>query len=199
MKRKHLYIILIALVILVASISLAYAALSSTLSISGSVDVVASSWDVHFENEQFVSTISSDNLYDYKVQPLGFVDEICDISINDCVEIISDTEFLFGTRNVSKPGDAKGVKFDVVNSGSIDAKLSNYTLKGLSSEQDVYLNYYVIHADGTQLATNELLKAGERTSMKLILEFDPNVTGSQLPTSKQELSLSFVMNYVQAD
>lgn len=199
MKRKHLYVILCVVSILVLSLSIAYATLSQTLTISGSADVVASTWDVHFENEEFVSTISNDNLYDYKVQPLALVHETCDISQNDCVEIISDTEFLFGTRNVSNPGDAKGVKFDVVNSGSIDAKLNNYTLTGLSTEQDVYLNYYVIHADGTQLATNELLKAGERTSMKLILEFDPNVTGSQLPTSKQELNLSFKMNYTQAD
>ena len=198
MKRKHLYIILITLVILVASISLAYAALSSTLSISGSADAVASSWDVHFENEQFVSTISNDGLYDYEVQPLHLAPESCDGSY-DCIVLDDFTSLNFTATAISKPGDFKVIQFDVVNGGTIDARLSNYTLTGLSSEQDVYLNYYVIHTDGTQLATNELLKAGERTSMKLVLEFDSNVTENQLPTSQQSLSLTFSMNYTQAD
>ena len=198
MKRKHLYIILITLVILVASISLAYAALSSTLSISGSADVVASTWDVHFENEQFVSTISNDGLYDYKVQPL-YVVWGCSEDGVDCIFAWSDTELEFTTESLSKPGDFKVIQFDVVNGGTIDAKLSNYTLTGLSSEQDVYLNYYVIHADGSSISNNELLNAGERTSMKLVLEFDENVDANQLPTATQTLDLSFAMNYIQAD
>ena len=198
MKRKHLYIILIALVILVASISIAYAALSSTLTISGSADVVASSWDVHFENEQFVSTISNDGLYDYKVQPLFGLPEGC-IFDADCVMLVDDTVLDFSIEAISKPGDFKVIQFDVVNGGTIDAKLSNYTLTGLSSEQDVYLNYYVIHADGSSISHNELLNAGERTSMKLVLEFDKNIDANQLPTSTQNLSLSFTMNYIQAD
>lgn len=198
MKRKHLYIILITLVILVASISLAYAALSSTLTISGSADVVASTWDVHFENEQFVSTISNDGLYDYKVQPLFGNSEACDGSY-DCIRLDDDTSLNFTATSISKPGDFKAIQFDVVNGGTIDAKLSNYTLTGLSSEQDVYLNYYVIHADGSSISNNELLNAGERTSMKLVLEFDENVDANQLPTTTQNLSLSFIMNYIQAD
>ena len=197
MKRKHLYIILIVLVILVTSISLAYAALSSTLTISGSADVVASTWDVHFENEEFVSTISNDNLYDYKVQPLkAHNGGGCD---SDCISSSGNTTLEFQAMALSAPGEFKVIQFDVVNGGTIDAKLSNYTLTGISAEQDVYLNYYVIYADGTQLATNELLKAGERTSMKLVLEFDPNVTESQLPTSQQSLSLTYTMNYTQVD
>ena len=198
MKRKYLYIILITLVILVASISLAYAALSSTLSISGSVDVVASSWDVHFENAQFVSTISNDGVYDYKVQPLRLVHESCDGSY-DCIRSDDATSLNFTATAISKPGDFKVIQFDVVNGGTIDAKLGNYTLTGLSSEQDVYLNYYVIHADGSSISNNELLNAGERTSMKLVLEFDKNVNANQLPTTTQNLSLSFTMNYIQAD
>ena len=197
MKRKHLYIILIVLVILVASISLAYAALSSTLTISGSADVVASSWDVHFENEEFVSTISNDGLYDYKVQPLKTHNGgSCD---QDCIINSTNTTFEFRAMAISKPGDFKVISFDVVNGGTIDAKLSEYVLSGLSSEQDVYLNYYVIHADGSSLSNNELLKAGERITVKLVLEFDSNVNANQLPTSQQNLNLSFTMNYIQAD
>ena len=197
MKRKHLYIILIVLVILVASLSLAYAALSSTLSISGSADVVASSWDVHFENEQFVTTISNDNLYDYKVQPLKtHSGGVCE---SDCISSSGNTTLEFQAMAISAPGEFKVIQFDVVNAGTIDAKVNNYTLSGLSSEQDVYLNYYVIHADGSSISNNELLNAGERTSMKLVLEFDKNVSAEQLPTTKQNLNLSFTMNYIQAD
>ena len=196
MKRKHLYVILCVVSILVLSLSIAYATLSQTLTISGSADVVASTWDVHFENEQFVSTISNDGLYDYKVQPLGTVSGGGGVD-GDEITTWSNTRLQFFTEALTKPGDFKVIQFDVVNGGTIDAKLSNYTLTGISAEQDVYLNYYVIHADGTQLATNEVLKAGERTSMKLVLEFDPNVTENQLPTSQQKLSLTFTMNYTQ--
>ena len=113
--------------------------------------------------------------------------------------LVDDTVLDFSIEAISKPEDFKVIQFDVVNGGTIDAKLSNYTLTGLSSEQDVYLNYYVIHADGSSISNNELLNAGERTSMKLVLEFDKNVNANQLPTTTQLLDLSFTMNYIQAD
>ena len=198
MKRKHLYVILCVVSILVLSLSFAYAILSQTLTISGSADVVAATWDVHFENEQFVSSISNDGLYDYKVQPLVVVSG-GGTGDGDDITTWSNTRLQFFIEALTKPGDFKVIQFDVVNAGTIDAKLSNYTLTGISAEQDVYLNYYVIHADGSSISNNELLNAGERTSMKLVLEFDKNVNANQLPTTTQNLSLSFTMNYIQAD
>ena len=49
-NKKYLTILLVAMIIAVFSLSVAYAALSVTLSIEGNAQVSASNWDVHLEN-----------------------------------------------------------------------------------------------------------------------------------------------------
>ena len=44
-SRKKQYIILITIIALIFSLSVAYAVLSSTLSITGSAEVINSTWD----------------------------------------------------------------------------------------------------------------------------------------------------------
>ena len=87
--------------------------------------------------------------------------------------------------------------FDVVNGGTIDAKLDSTILNGISSEQDVYLNYYVVDPEGVLIKEGDILSSGDTKTMILVLEFDNNVTADQLPTTNQNLNLSFTLNYVQ--
>ena len=51
-NRKIQFIILLTLVCLVGTMTIAYAILSTTLNITGNTEVIASSWNVHFANIQ---------------------------------------------------------------------------------------------------------------------------------------------------
>ena len=205
-NRTLMLSIFVGLIISIVTLSVVYAALSTALTISGSTDVVASSWNVYLANGSFTTTIPSvssgtnpkpvSSVYsDYKVFFLATTGTgSCN---SDCINYMSGTNGSFTTTPIEKPGDFKAISFDVVNDGTIDAKLDGFTLSGISSDQDVYLNYYILYSDGTTPKSGDVLSAGSFDSMVLVIEFDKNVTADQLPTTNQNLDLSFTLNYVQ--
>ena len=112
--RKVKIISLCALLVAVLGLTVAFAALSQTLTINGSAAVNTASWDIHFEN----LTLS---------EKTGTAE-------------VSGTPQLTGTVisgiNVSlnKPGDKIVYEFDLVNNGSIEAKLTNINVNNLISK-----------------------------------------------------------------
>ena len=112
--RKVKIISLIVLVVMILCLTVAFAALSQTLTINGSAAVDTASWDIHFEN----LTLS---------EKTGTAE-------------VSGTPQLTGTAisgiNVSlnKPGDKIVYEFDLVNNGSIEAKLTNINVNKLIFE-----------------------------------------------------------------
>ena len=209
-KQRMIVTTLVGLIFSIVTLTVVYASLSTTLNISGSSDVIAPKWDVHLANGQFTTSIPSinagngspspvNNVYDdYKVVPLATPEPVYGCSSGtDCINYMSGTSGSFYTAPLSKPGDFKAISFDVVNGGGIDAKLDGFVLNGISSAQDVYLNYYILYSDGYTPKSGDVLTAGSTKSMVLVIEFDEYVTSSQLPTTDQSLSLSFTLNYVQ--
>ena len=98
-SRKMLFILFCLVLVSVLSVTLAYAALSSNLTISGSADVVASTWDVHFENETVVNKLSN-NLYDYEVSNMAIWECSPQVGI-DCILKVSDLKINFATSSLS--------------------------------------------------------------------------------------------------
>ncbi len=195
-NRNILSFFLCLIIVCVFTLSIAYAVLSSTLTISGGADVVAASWDVHFENQTVVSEISNDSLYDYEVSPLAVWS--CQSGI-DCIIKVSDLKLEFTTSPILLPGDFRAFSFDVVNAGTIAAELDTFILSGLSEEQDQYLNYYVKYEDGNEVKVGDVLSSSTRKKLMLVIEFDKNITETQLPITSQDIELSYTMNYVQSD
>ena len=142
-NRKFLLIVFCLVLVSVLSLTIAYATLSATLTINGGVDVVAATWDVHFENEAVVNKLSNDSLYDYEVSNMAIWACVPQAGI-DCIAKDSNLKINFSTSSILVPGDFRSFSVDVVNAGSIDAKLDSFILNGLNSEQEQYLNYYVI-------------------------------------------------------
>lgn len=172
-SRNFLMVILGVLLVSIIGLSIAYALLSVTLNITGISEVAATGWDVHFEKVS--SSISG---VSYSVASSG-----------------TSVDF---TTSLSLPGDSISLPLYVVNDGGIDAILAaEPIISGLTTSQDVYINYSVTYSDGTIIKSGDILQAGESTQILLTLEYDKDITASQLPTSQQTLSLSFSMNYVQ--
>ena len=120
--RKIKMISLCALLVAVLGLTIAFASLSQTLIINGSAAVDTATWDIHFEN----LTLS---------EKTGTAE-------------VSGTPSLTGTVisgidvSLNKPGDKIVYEFDLVNNGSIEAKLTNINVNNLISESSYVQKIY---------------------------------------------------------
>lgn len=176
MKRKHSYVMPL-LLLLVITISIGYAALSTTLNINGTSTITKQTWNVYFDT----LTVTSGS-----------------VTPTTAAAISSDKQTVTYTVPLTKPGEFYEFSVVVKNAGTLPAKISaTPTLSGVSTAQDVYVNYTVKWSDNTTIAAGDTIAAGATKTAKVRVEYDKNITASQLPTADQTLSLKFSMNFVQ--
>lgn len=120
-SEKGKNILLGVLIVGLVAMTVAYAALSTTLTINGSVTVPTTTWDIHFANVSdatgTANTLGGTN--EGRVATLGTLDSN---SNNTTGVTFSGLEI-----SLAKPGDWAQVNFDIVNAGTIDAKLGSFT------------------------------------------------------------------------
>ena len=178
MKRKKL-VGIIALILLVCTITIGYSYLSENLNINGTSKINVASWDIHFDNIN--ATAGS-------VTP----------TTAPTIDANGDINFAVTLNN---PGEFYEFTVDVVNGGTVNANMSNLpVLTGVSTDQDVYTNFTYTHTDGSAITTlaNEALNAGVYKTYKVRVEFDRNIESSQLPTNSQTMNLKVALDYEQA-
>ena len=177
LNRKKRNIII--LVILVLVISIGFALLSTTLNISGISTIKNSSWDVHFTN---------------LIVTNGSVTPVSEAKIDD-----SKLNITYSI-NLYKPGDFYEFTVDVINEGTLDAKLSSLPkVTGVSPEQDVYTNYSFTHTDNTPIQVGEVIESGKSNNFRVRVEYDNSITtDTELPKADQILDLEVEMIYEQS-
>lgn len=109
-NRKIKILSLVALIVAVLGLGVAFAALSSQLTINGSAKAQAGSWNIHFAKT-----------LDMPTQTTG------DASFTE--PTLSDTSILGFKATVTKPGDSVTYYFDIVNSGTVDALVESYVFE----------------------------------------------------------------------
>ena len=128
--RKTLYLILGLVIVSVFTLSVAYAAMESVLTISGSSEVVASSWDIHLENAKVKSGSVSAN-----------------------APSISGTSSVGFDVELNMPGEFYEFTVDVVNDGSVDAMIDSVVkTPELTTEQAKYIKYEITYENTYALA-----------------------------------------------
>ena len=171
--RKTLYIILSIVMTSVLTLTVVYAALSTTLNINGNAEVSAANWEIYLDNIQLNSN-----------------------SVTTNIPTITNKT----TASFTKPGDFYEFTVDVVNNGSIDAMIDSVTkTPELSDTQKKYLNYIVEYQNGEPINNKQLVAKNSFVRLKVKLEFRKDITASDLPTTSETLNLSFTVNYVQSD
>ena len=176
LDRKMLYMILGIILLSVFSLTIVYAALSVTLNITGSTQITASNWDIHLENPEVKSG-----------------------SVSSAVPTISGNNLSF-TVNLATPGDYYEFTVDVVNGGSIDAMIDSVVkTPELTSEQAKYIKYEITYENGESINTNQTIKSGTSTPIKVRVEYRKDISASDLPSTATELSLKLTLIYVQSD
>ena len=175
MKERTKNILIAVLIVGLVSMTVAYAALTQVLNINASAKVLSksSTWNVHFAN---LGTLYKHGL--------------------------SGTTTLQGLEaNLSAPGDYVAYKFDIVNDGTINAKVSGITLPNMSTgvtytgsasdstkktadenlvKQNIQyeLGYCTATSDATYttIAQNDTLNAGQTRSACIRISYKSTAT-----------------------
>ncbi len=181
-RKKKKVLSILVLLLLVLGISIGYAVLSQTLTINGTSSIGGSTWNVHFENVQVsAGSVSGANV--------------------TTAPTATGTETVSLTYNVTlnQPGDFYEFTVDVKNGGSINAKLNAApTITGPTGAQDVYTNTSFTDTNGNAVTASETLAAGAKKTYKVRVEFDSNISASQLPSTAQSITFNVSMPWVQA-
>ena len=170
-RKSHTKLYLILVFSLSLFIGLGYSYLQTALGINGLTKVSKNSWDVHFENLKSSGNATLDGTTSVKST----------VTLN--------------------PGDVYYYTVDVVNNGTIDAKIGSISPINVSN---IYQNVleidanYVNPANGEVLSQNDILRAGTKERIKFKVRYKSE---SELATSVNgaTLTLKLTVNYVQAD
>ena len=162
-----------------ASVTVGYAALSTTLSITGKGTLSKNSWDIHFENLVIVGNGAS--------------------AVTTAPTIDSTKTKVSFNITLSKPGDSYEFTVDAVNKGTIDAMLSGFSATSLTTYQQKYLTYTVTYSDGATISTKDYLKKGTSETIRVRVRFKDDLSATDLPSSAETLNLTATFRYVQAD
>ena len=134
------------LFLLFISFGVGYAYLTTSLSIDGTSNVSSARWNIHFANID----INEDS-----------------VTPTTGATITNPTTINFSLV-LSEPGDFYEFTVDIVNEGTLNARISDFSfLPELTAEQQEYYEYIVKYASGSDIAVGDGLKAG--TSEKIIV------------------------------
>lgn len=176
MEKKERNYRTITIIVLLASIlfmSIGYALNSSNVMINGSTTIGEVKWDVHMSNVKELGGVSEEFVY----TPASIVDK-------DGTYIVYDVK-------LPEKGDYYEFSFDVVNDGTIDARISS--LIKLGEGQEKYLHYGLTYEDGQGVYGNDVLLKGE--TRKMILRVTNIYEGPE--TVDKLFNLSLAIQYVQ--
>ena len=204
--RKIKIISLCALLVAVLGLTVAFAALSQTLTINGSAAVDAASWDIHFEKTSGKET---------EVKGAATFTE----------PTLSGTTIENFSATLTKPGDSVTYYFDIVNNGTVDAVVSSYdfplAIRECANNNNAYsycinldfnsdniinsadyMTYLTMFNSGLRdadtdegVTQGDTINAGETKHMKLFFEYKD--TATELPknnltlTSKNPITITY--------
>ena len=169
-KKKAIIFVLVALLTVT---SVAYAILSTTLNITGTVTKKGGDWNVYFTNLSTPTLTGGATVSNAKLEA---------------------SSFTFNALLV-KPLDSIVYTFDVTNKGTINAKLSSITLTGEDTANNNNITYTLTYADGKPIAKDDTLNVDAVKTLKLTVTYND---ASSISATDVALNLGATLIYVQA-
>ena len=181
-ERSVKLLIISILFMLIAGLTVAFAALSTTLNINGTAYLDAAKWGIRFENLSSSTKIGSATTTGTAKIEETKAAEITGMNVGSSI-----------------PGDKIIYTVDLVNKGTINAKIDNIEKTVLTQEQQRYLTFKVTDKNGNEVSEGDILSAGETKSLTITIEFIKDLTKEDLPKQTSTISLSYKLNFVQTD
>ena len=213
-NKRIIWISVIAVIISIASIEIAFAALSQDLTIEGSATLDPAQWKIRFDTTSLEKTVTGD--------AIGSTPTVSESAIQSFSVILT------------KPGDAVTYTFDVINEGTLNAKIGSIignpnslpapfecnSINVTTGDEDeakvcAKINYTLKYTNDSInnlstgdlrdqfVATNDDLpkKVGAtetRVTMELKLEFNPNTEADEMPEDDVEIEINnIVITYIE--
>lgn len=170
-KKRLTYVVVL---LLIALVSVGYAAISSTLSITGVTKVKGSTWNIYYDNVVVKEGSVTANL----------------------PQITDDTALSYSVT-LNEPGNFYEFTVDVVNAGTLNAQIDKITKDDLTDDQKKFLSYSLTYVDGSEVKLGDLLNSGATKTLKVRVEYLENINSSDLPENDVTLNLSLKTEYVQ--
>ena len=167
-RRTIMFSLLAALVIT----TVAYAALSTTLNISGLVTKKGGLWSIYFTNPSSASITGNAKGSNITLQ---------ETNVSFYVEL-------------SSPNDSVTYTVDIKNGGTIDAVLDSVTLTGVDTAKNNDITYKVTYNDGTEIKKGDTLNIETSRTIKILVKYDDVDT---LTETDVKLNLGVTLAYVQ--
>ena len=206
-ERKIKTLSLVALIVAVLGLTVAFAALSQTLTINGTASVDAATWDVHFE---------------------GLTNEVSGGAKINGDPVVNGTSITGINATLTKPNDYALFMTDIQNAGTINAKISSVEISklctlsspvescdwdddGVVTQEDINnvndnISFVVIDVDDNNLKKDDVINSSESLSIVLALVYNKCSNSqdcqdaTELPKRNLQFNdLSVTINYVQAD
>ena len=179
-ERRVKALAIVVLVIAVLGLTIAFAALSQTLTINGSAKLDASKWGLKFDNLVLASG------KDY---------------IEGTANIKTDDNTVIENMNVrlTTPGDKVVYTVDLVNEGTINAKIDKITKTTLTEEQAKYLSFKVLKENNEELNEGYVLGKETRIPLRIEIEFKKDITKEDLPKETSTIGRSYALTVVHTD
>ena len=181
-ERRTKALVIVVMLIVVAVLTVAFASLSSILNIKGTAYLDAAKWGIKFENLSEPEKIGTSI-----VTGTAKIEETKSAEINGI------------NVSLSTPGDKVVYTVDLVNEGTINAKIDKIEKTELTSEQQKYLTFKVTDKSGNEISENDILSADETKKLIITVEFIKDLTKEDLPKQTSTISLSYKLNFVQTD
>ena len=173
---------LIFLLVILLSVTVGFALLSTTLFIKGSSGIKGGSWNIHWNSNSVVVSNGS----------VSGEDPIVDGDNDNTVTFVANLEL---------PGDFYEFSVDAVNEGTINGEIT--TISNLvydsTGETEVtlpdYIKYSVTYDDDTEPLEGDVLAVGQSKKYKVRVEFDEEAT--TVPSVDEVYTYKFSVNYQQ--
>lgn len=175
-RARALYVSFAIIALILVSIAYAAIAINLGIEVNTFKEITDLNWNIEFAN--------------IKVRE-GSVAPIQAATIED-----SKTEISYSV-NLKVPGDYYAFLVDIQNTGSVDAKIEEIINQGITYSQESYLDYIVKYQDNNIPTTGDILKAGESRTLLIEVSFKEDLKASDLPSSIQDLNLSYQIIYVE--
>ena len=162
MNQKKKNILLGVLIVGVISMSVAFAALSTNLSINGSASIPTTSWNIHFANNHDSTQSPHQD---------GTVNRGTITGVQ-----FAATSITGFTATLYQPNDEVVYEFDIVNEGTIDAQLDNFTKTLTCNTSNCSMITYTIdcedasHNDANQ--SDYILAHGQSVSCVMKIKYN---------------------------
>ena len=173
-RKRNLTYLLFLFILL--SMGIGYAVLNTTLGIDGTSKLANAKWDIHFDNIQ---------VKDGSVTPTS-------------AATITDNTAVAFSVTLENPGDYYDFNIDVVNAGTINAMIDTISIQPVLTEnQQKYLDYIVTYSDGTELAENQRLDAGESETLRIAFIYKEASDPDDYPDEDEDIPIEVSIIYVQ--